>query len=203
MTLLRANLKQPYVSTTPPPNPYDGMLWVFPVNPSAGIRWTFQYVAASASPFKWEFIGGPYDAAPAVLAAEFRNIYNFWGDMQTVGPRYTLQRGGEYEVVLCGYAVGGVAATITARMSITVEGDPVNTTAMCPGVMSGAMDAGALVMPGVGSYITFAHQQLFTRRSDQVTAFVAGDVLRAVYAMGGNGPNIGQRYFLVRPRRVS
>ena len=42
----------------PPGSPADGDIWIATGMGSNGERWTFQYNAGSASPYKWECIGG-------------------------------------------------------------------------------------------------------------------------------------------------
>ena len=56
--LLAARTKNITINATPPASPADGDIWILPNVDGKGTRWQFQYNAASASSFKWEFIGG-------------------------------------------------------------------------------------------------------------------------------------------------
>lgn len=49
----------PATVTSLPPNPYDGQEIYYVADATNGIVWRFKYRAASASPYKWEFVGGP------------------------------------------------------------------------------------------------------------------------------------------------
>jgi Collagen triple helix repeat (20 copies) len=82
-------------SATPPPSPNDGDIWVLPIDATNGIMWRFRYNASSASPYKWEFIGG----APLVIyivTTESTTTTGSFIDLATVGPAFTAPRAGDY-----------------------------------------------------------------------------------------------------------
>jgi hypothetical protein len=98
-------------SATPPATPSDGQLWVYPAAAASGVNWLFRYNAASASTYKWEFLGGP--AIWAYLAAdESSATVGAWTDLTTVGPEIVCARAGDYLVSAdANVYTSGVAAT--------------------------------------------------------------------------------------------
>lgn len=50
--------EDPDAGTSFPSSPSDGDIFIYNADTTNGIKWMFQYRAASASNFKWEFIGG-------------------------------------------------------------------------------------------------------------------------------------------------
>lgn len=118
----------------PPSSPADGDLWEATSvgGANSGICWQFRYNAASTSPYKWEFIGGP----PAFVAVETNEATasGTYAALTTAGPSFTCSRGGDYIV--------------------EVAADIFNNTANCGGAMSfdigatGALDNNALFHVG-------------------------------------------------------
>jgi hypothetical protein len=77
--------------TTPPASPADGDEWILPADATNGVMWRFRYRAASASAYKWEFIGGPplYGENPTVGAGTV-------GSWAPVQPSLAPARAGDY-----------------------------------------------------------------------------------------------------------
>jgi hypothetical protein len=83
--------------TTPPVTPADGDLWCLPVDTTNGVMWMFRYRAASASVYKWEFVGGSSLIA-SVLAAENISTSGAFVNAATVGPAIVVPRAGDYDL---------------------------------------------------------------------------------------------------------
>lgn len=84
------------VTVGPPTNPSDGDIWIAVVDATNGIRWQFQYNAASASAYRWEFIGGAY--MTAAVAGNESTTSTSYGDLTTTGPSIVLPRSGDYHL---------------------------------------------------------------------------------------------------------
>lgn len=83
------------IADGPPPNPIDGDIWIAKIG-TTGVRWQLQYNAGSASPYKWESIGGsPISSSVDTL----ENITSAtYVAMATPGPSVTLPRAGDYMI---------------------------------------------------------------------------------------------------------
>ena len=124
--------------TSLPGGPYDGQEIRFVADASNGVIWHFRYRAASASTYKWEFIGGP----PLYAVADTSGVLSSTGSYQDIssgaGPSLTLPtlpNGGDFDVevlawaevnnsgqvgsTLMSYAVGATAALDTDAATFT------------------------------------------------------------------------------------
>lgn len=81
------------VSATPPASPVDGQLWTLPADTTNGIMWVFRYRAASASAYKWEFVGGAPLALDVSAAGSTSSAVSV--DLAAV-QAFTLPRAGDY-----------------------------------------------------------------------------------------------------------
>jgi hypothetical protein len=104
--------KPPRITTSPlsggpPASPDDGDIWIATGVDANDTRWQFSYNAASASAYKWDFIGGP-----STLLAAYYNPINItttgWTDLSS---GITLTRAGDYRIVW------GVQTTVGAFTS--------------------------------------------------------------------------------------
>ena len=128
-----------YVSALPG-SPYDGQVIRFQNAAMAtdGIVWTFRYNAASASAYKWEFIGGPpwteeVDTSETTAAGP-------WQILTTPGPKLPVPLNGEYESEwgytganstagnVCYVTVGQAVALTTSTNSAQTTGTVMNTS---------------------------------------------------------------------------
>jgi hypothetical protein len=106
------------------PTPESGDRCVFTdslVNPT--YRWQLVYNAASASAYKWEFVGGnPRFAEVATQEIRASNIY---GSLATAGPSVTVPLAGDYDVEIGSTAFGSTGAILLHSYSIgaTVASD--------------------------------------------------------------------------------
>ncbi len=93
--------------TTPPTNPAESHIWVFPADDTNGVEWMFRYHPAETT-YKWRFIGGS-PMQVTVNTDESTATANAWADLATVGPAISPGRAGDY---LCfgqasTYGIGG------------------------------------------------------------------------------------------------
>jgi hypothetical protein len=122
----------PWGLTVPSPAGYGTTLPASPVNGQEHILvdsvtaptyyWRLRYNAGSASPYKWEYIGG----IPATIRVDTGEAFTTdgWGTMATSGPNYTLPFAGDWDFGVdlelygisgtgrcsMGYAVGATAS---------------------------------------------------------------------------------------------
>ncbi len=109
--------------TSLPASPVDGQEYDFIVNATAGVVWRFRYRAASASTYKWEFIGGPPLYSEVATNQAVESPSPTYADLATVGPEVTLPLPGDYDIeigmstegryngtALMSYAIGATAA---------------------------------------------------------------------------------------------
>lgn len=82
--------------TVLPTAPTDGQFFIYNANITDGVKWMFQYRSASASTYKWEFIGGP-PLVGEVDALESTTSISLV-DLTTVGPSVTVPLAGDYFV---------------------------------------------------------------------------------------------------------
>jgi hypothetical protein len=125
----------PVPSTTLPATPYDGQLANLTVDTVLGVSWQLRYNAASASTFKWEFVGGPpWLASQTNLSGPG---VNGWGDgnVPNTGPALVVPRAGDYYVscsamaghspvttVPLGVGIGAVVGANTPAISASAYG---------------------------------------------------------------------------------
>jgi len=75
--------------------PFDGMEIGLAVDDAAGIVWHLRYNANAASK-PWEFIGGP--PLTSYVSVGEATSSTTTADLATVGPQFTLPRGGDYQI---------------------------------------------------------------------------------------------------------
>jgi hypothetical protein len=116
--------------TSLPGSPADGDEYIYVADATLGVVWHFKYRSASASSYKWEFVGGPpmsneinnaaYPGASEVRAGSSPT----YGNLTTTGPSVTLPLAGDYTFDfgaignqggagdgLMSFAIGAAAAT--------------------------------------------------------------------------------------------
>lgn len=85
------------VVTALPTDPVDGQEIYYLANNAQGNIWHLKYRSASASNFKWEFVGGTPIVA-RVPASEVPVTANVWVDLTTIGPEILIPLDGQYMV---------------------------------------------------------------------------------------------------------
>lgn len=85
--------------TALPTQPYDGQVVDYLADATNGIVWRLKYRAASASAYKWEFVGGPplRSAVSGSLGSTGSAAYV---DLTTTGPNLTAPLAGDYDADL-------------------------------------------------------------------------------------------------------
>ena len=166
--------------TSPPANPVDGQIWIFPA--ADGVLWQFRY-AASAGTYKWEFIGGP-PVRSEFPASQTITAINSMQDPATPGPMITVPRAGDY------MAQGG------AMMNHSTAAD-----AMYVNLCNGAT-AGFGVYTGAATYAANANVSLIA--TGRGNGLAAGSDIRVRYQHSVAGTcNVSQRWIEILPVRVS
>ena len=110
--------------TSLPGSPVDGQIIDYVADSTNGVVWRFRYRAASASAYKWEFIGGP-----ANYSYVGPNDYNgtrqtttsiTFGDLSTVGPSFVTPFAGDWD---CTYNAEAETTATSTNLRIWVTGD--------------------------------------------------------------------------------
>jgi len=167
--------------TVLPASPVDGQEINFLADPTNGVEWRLRYRAASASAYKWEFLGGPplynevlaYEGAPS----------STYGSLGTPGPTITLPvpNGGDFDVTF-GAVLSAGSVNVQAFMGIATSSSPASdtfaATSNLPAYSVGSL-AGAI--HGLG---------------------LTGAVVANYRTNGGNAASYLHRYMRVTPVRV-
>jgi hypothetical protein len=126
------------IAAGPPGSPSDGDIWTAVVDTS-GRRWMFQYNAGSASPYKWEFVGGSAQAAgPGGSIATASTSYV---DL-TGGPTVSIARTGDYQL-LFGCRIQPSGAALSDAALAVWNG---STTSAAPAFFTNGTAGGAVVL---------------------------------------------------------
>jgi hypothetical protein len=88
---------EPLEVTTLPSAPRDGQVIDYVASAAAGVIWRLRYRAASASAYKWEFVGGSA-LRSSVEAASTTTSVTYADLLDVVGPTVTAPLAGDYEV---------------------------------------------------------------------------------------------------------
>lgn len=172
--------------TSLPGSPYDGQEIYYLADATNGVVWHLKYRAASASAYKWEYVGGS-EMLSGVDTQETNTADNTWRALATAGPSVTVPLAGDYEVKIEGEMINGIVNGTTAM------GYDVGATA------ASFTDAARHNEP-TGA----ANSQTTVGRRRRKTALAASTALVAKYLSNGGGSNglFGFRSMRVRPVRV-
>lgn len=109
---------EPLEVTALPGSPRDGQVIDYVADATAGVVWRLRYRAASASAYKWEFVGGsPRFAYVSGLATITTSATTFTSTAMTGGPTLTAPLSGEYDVR---YSVSAALTTAAAVADIRI-----------------------------------------------------------------------------------
>lgn len=174
----------PGYGTTLPASPTDGQEYILVdsvTNPS--YQWRFRYNAGSASPHKWEFVGGTMLSA-IVTTTESRNATTY-GDLATVGPQVTVPRAGEYQIELWSHAHGGGSTLVQPWIAAKLGA-------------AATSDADGLLISYTGN--EDSRTQIWTRRT-----LAASDVVKMQYRSEATAAAAAwwERRLAVTPLRIS
>lgn len=170
------------VVTALPGSPTDGQEINYLADAVNGIVWHLKYRAASASAYKWEYVGGP--PLSAEVAAQQTTSNGAYADLATVGPSITLPLAGDYDVEHGCYVQTSATADTAGYMSYSIGA-------------TGAVDADGII--GYGGTAANVGQNVFRR---QRKAALAAVTLVAKYRKGGGSPLFQYRRIAATPVRV-
>ena len=112
------------ILTALPGSPIDGQVIYYNADPTNGVVWQLRYRSASASAYKWEFIGGQV-LSSTILTRESVPTTNSFTDLTTVGPSITSPLAGDYVITWTATGENSVTANNVAGVGISVGGtDP-------------------------------------------------------------------------------
>ena len=171
------------MNAAPFTTPYDGQHVRLLVDAANGIEWRFAYRSASASAYKWEFIGG----APLYYAVDVNESTSSTTatDLGTPGPLLTLPRGGDYFVQARCDCTQGSGTTFNAELQIWLD----NANA---GIYGHTMLNGA----GSGWWSKIFIQGVIANAN-------AGQVVKMRYLTSQNSAGFATRRLTLVPLRVS
>jgi hypothetical protein len=168
--------------TVLPASPTDGQEYFYVANAANGVVWHLRYRAASASPYKWEYVGGSaLVSSPA--SGSITTQTPGWVAL-TAGPTITLPLAGQYLVGLDLFAQLNGAAT---------------------GQMSAQLAANGVAQGNLGSLVALGQYGAanITRPPAGVGARAAGDVMSIqVNPLSGINATFSQGVLSVLPVRV-
>lgn len=149
-----------------PTGPVNGDEVYYVADATNGIVWHFKYRSASASTYKWEYIGGAYLFSEIVTAASESTASTSYVALTTAGPSLTVPLAGDYDVTLEQTAYNSTNVN-TELMSYDIGG-------------TGAVDADA-----VGNQASPASSEIPRAvRTRRKTFTVASTALVAKYKVG-------------------
>ena len=109
-----------------PANPVDGQEIYFVADATNGVIWHLRYNAGSASPYKWEYLGGPPMLASSNVAASSLGGGSSWSTQLTDGTgviQMTVPLLGEYDVAWGGYGNVGDGSVRNLGLGVLRGGD--------------------------------------------------------------------------------
>lgn len=163
----------PPLVTSLPANPTDGYVVDFLADAANGIVWRLRYRLASASPYKWECIGG----SPLWgLATDTVTLGN--GTYSLTTPSLALPRAGDYRVTWTGLFSNGTGSPATFWLTTSVGGDA---------------DA-FLTASNTGWFTTITYDKPLTLAAGNLTPRARGN---------GPSMTVAQRSMFAMPMRVS
>ncbi len=173
------------VTAAPPGSPNNEDEWSMVADATNGVVWQFKYRSASASAYKWEFVGGPPMFSDVETGESLASTT--FVDLATVGPAITVPRAGDYLVAYGFQMTGGGAGGAGYMMSLSIAG-------------ASALDAdGISTLPVITSNFGAT-----TARTAIKTGLSATNVLLAKYrSSSATSATIARRWLTVTPIRVS
>jgi hypothetical protein len=110
--------------TSLPSSPVDGQIIDYVADSTNGVVWRFRYRSASASVYKWEFIGGPPNFSLVGPTDYFgtRQTYSSttFGDLSTVGPSFVTPFAGDWD---CMYSAITETTNTSTNLRVWATGD--------------------------------------------------------------------------------
>lgn len=176
-------------STSLPVSPVDGQVVYYEADATNGVIWKLRYRSASASAYKWEFVGGGELTSNIVTNQAIGATVNSYVDLATVGPSVTVPLGGDYLIRWGGRFIVGATSSI-GGMGIKLG------SAAAPADANQGTRWVASAIPGANFHAMISSQ-------DVATALSASAVVKAMYFHNNaNQVSFGNRYMGVVPVRV-
>jgi hypothetical protein len=167
------------IAAGPPASPATNDIWIATDVGATGVCWQFRYNGASASAYKWEFIGGP-----SMEANAFGNADSLGVAFTLQTPSLTIARAGDYDV-----EVGADTFNNTSGATGWVMA---NTSTADPGLSA--------ILTNAAAVNTMTVRLVFKQR---LTGLSAAAVV-AVYNRASAGTTrCNNRYLRVTPVRIS
>lgn len=175
-----------YVSGSLPASPVNGQEVYYVADATNGVLWHLRYNAASASAYKWEFVGGSA-LVSVVSSSQSGGTGATAADLATVGPAVVLPLAGDYDPMM----------TVRTSNPTAVAANP--TIELHIGATGTIVDANAWM---ITYFAATASERAILSQNNRLTAQPAARELRMRYAGNGNTVNFGQRVLSVLPVRV-
>jgi hypothetical protein len=144
---------------TLPLAPSDGDECIFVADAANGVMWRLKYNAGSASPYKWEFIGGSVMRS-YVVTPEKHTQNNTWGNLPTDGPSVMPPLAGEYEAEY-GVWMDAQIVSMTAEAGVAL-GDTSPPAGPLAVLISPGLSGGITFLGGQGASISATNRQRLT-----------------------------------------
>lgn len=106
-----ANMVGAVQGTTLPTSPVNGQDYYYVADATNGVVWHLKYRSASASSYKWEFVGGPPLRAYVATAEGTASLT--YVALATAGPSVTVPLAGDYDV-----SIGSVSTNTGANTNL-------------------------------------------------------------------------------------
>lgn len=153
------------ISAGPPASPTDGDIWIAHDVDAKGTVWQFRYNGASASAYKWEFIGGPLlpfpvnDPNNAMSSQTDTGVNNGvgWRVYVAFASSVSAPRSGDYlitasQLLNTVFASGSVQATVGPATQADVSGNHWNAVSLgTPGTWWNSVSAGPVLFQGLSA----------------------------------------------------
>ena len=150
-----------------------------------GAVWHLRYRAASASTYKWEFVGG--GSLGHAIATQETTSSGTYTDVATVGPVVTLPLAGDYEITI-GVEVSSSSAAGGGNTSFSVSGAAASTATDTDGIQ---------IITGANANVPES-----SSTTTQKTGLTAAAVtMRYRFALAGTA-KFGKRKISITPIRV-
>lgn len=183
VTMVQAFAHSQALTTTFPSSPIDGQIVNMLVDSTNGIVWQFKYRSASASTYKWEFIGGP--PLYAVDTTDRSFTLTTTATEPATGLTVTVPLAGDYDVE------HGTMMWLSGAQTLS----------FLSGIAVGSTSA---LEPTLWSKHTGVDQYQYANGGIRLTAVAASSVIRQRYARSGGvdgGAFVSRRYMRVKPVR--
>jgi hypothetical protein len=180
--------------TSLPASPVDGDEVVYTADGTNGVSWRLRYRSASASSYKWEFVGGASLASTVLTEQALGATAVAYIDLSTVGPQITAPLAGDYKIEWGANAVINTTVTVVSGM----------------GIKFGSASAPADANPGTRWVAHFGQAAVTGGASragisniDVATGVAASTLIKAQYYQNnGSTTSFGNRRLVVTPVRV-